>query len=268
MTTAAKAPSFPFYPSDWVRDMQAHPLEIQGAWMRLLCQIWWEPDKEIHVTVDEAARLLGMPHGDAETTLATILRCKIASGRQQDDGSYRIWCRRWKRQLDERVAARIRDRKYKERRKNDTNATSEIPAPSSPSSLSLSSSRLSPMPPDGDSEEFLAAWNNSGLSRARKMTVGRLKHFCVRMKDSDWRDNWENALAKLKINEWAKGRNERGWIATIDFFLKPDTVTKILEGSYDSLGESAAQPKNVAPIVNRTAAQYEDLPDWAENRTV
>ena len=140
----AKAPSFPFYPSDWVRDLQAHPLEIQGAWMRLMCQIWWEPEKEWNASVEEIARILGVGVTDAETTLTTILRRKIASGRQENDGSFTIWCRRWKRELTSKVTARARDQRYRDRRKTD-GATDALPTPAdtAPSSSSSSSSSFS-----------------------------------------------------------------------------------------------------------------------------
>ena len=32
----AKAPSFPFYPDDFLRDMLPHSLEIRGAWITIL----------------------------------------------------------------------------------------------------------------------------------------------------------------------------------------------------------------------------------------
>lgn len=37
-----KNPCFLFYPSDWDRDMGYHPLEIGGAWMLMLCSLFWE----------------------------------------------------------------------------------------------------------------------------------------------------------------------------------------------------------------------------------
>jgi hypothetical protein len=37
-----KAPAFQFYPMDWSRDLEEHPLEIEGAWIRICCKLWWE----------------------------------------------------------------------------------------------------------------------------------------------------------------------------------------------------------------------------------
>jgi len=40
-----KAPAFQFYPSDWTRDLDEHPLEIEGAWIRICCKLWWEENR-------------------------------------------------------------------------------------------------------------------------------------------------------------------------------------------------------------------------------
>jgi hypothetical protein len=37
----SKAPAFQFYPSDWQRDMDDYPLEIEGAWIRICCRLYW-----------------------------------------------------------------------------------------------------------------------------------------------------------------------------------------------------------------------------------
>jgi hypothetical protein len=37
-----KNPCFLFYPNDWERDLASQPLEIGGAWMLLLCSLYWE----------------------------------------------------------------------------------------------------------------------------------------------------------------------------------------------------------------------------------
>lgn len=36
-----KSPAFQFYPGDWQRDLSEHPLEIEGAWIRICCALWW-----------------------------------------------------------------------------------------------------------------------------------------------------------------------------------------------------------------------------------
>ena len=36
-----KAPAFQLYVMDWARDLEEHPLEIEGAWIRICCKLHW-----------------------------------------------------------------------------------------------------------------------------------------------------------------------------------------------------------------------------------
>lgn len=37
-----KLPYIALYVNDWGRDLEEHPLEIEGAWLRIVCKLWWE----------------------------------------------------------------------------------------------------------------------------------------------------------------------------------------------------------------------------------
>lgn len=37
-----KLPHLPLYVNDWSRDLEEHPLEIEGAWLRIICKLWWD----------------------------------------------------------------------------------------------------------------------------------------------------------------------------------------------------------------------------------
>uniref|UniRef100_A0A6H1ZHD1 DUF1376 domain-containing protein n=1 Tax=viral metagenome TaxID=1070528 RepID=A0A6H1ZHD1_9ZZZZ len=55
----SKNPAFLFYPNDWNRDMEEYPLEIQGAWIVLLCKLWWSETRgEATKSLSEWARIL------------------------------------------------------------------------------------------------------------------------------------------------------------------------------------------------------------------
>ncbi len=54
-----KNPAFQFYPSDWSRDLEEHPLEIEGAWIRVCCKLWWsETPGKLTKTLDQWAKIL------------------------------------------------------------------------------------------------------------------------------------------------------------------------------------------------------------------
>jgi hypothetical protein len=86
----------------------------------------------------------------------------------------------------------------------------------------------SPPPPD-----IVAAWNALGKPFPQvRMTDSRKKSLAARWKDAFWRDHWQQALESLPESAFASGKNDRGWIADLEWFLKPDSVAKITEGKY------------------------------------
>lgn len=82
-------------------------------------------------------------------------------------------------------------------------------------------------------DEFRKTWNESGFATCRKLTKNRVAALKARLKDADWRENWRTAIAKIKASSFCRGESDRGWKAEVDWFLKPDTFTKIMEGKYD-----------------------------------
>lgn len=90
-----------------------------------------------------------------------------------------------------------------------------------------------PETPALSSADFLTAWNAVvGFTPARKLTGARLKAFQARTKDADWLAGWREALAKASRKPFCRGANDQSWRATADWFLRPDTVTRLLEGQY------------------------------------
>lgn len=60
----------------------------------------------------------------------------------------------------------------------------------------------------------------------------RRKVIAARWKDSFWREHWQEALEVASSTPFLQGSNDRGWKMSFDWFLKPDSVAKILEGNY------------------------------------
>lgn len=92
-------------------------------------------------------------------------------------------------------------------------------------------------PPGPTAQAVQDAWNEtakkSGWSLCCRMGEQRMKSFNARLRDSHWIDNWRTALAKAAALLWLRGENARQWVADIDWFLRPRTVARILEGKYD-----------------------------------
>ena len=83
-------------------------------------------------------------------------------------------------------------------------------------------------------QEVFNAWNSLGppFSRIVKITPKRLRCCQNRLADDWWRENWRKALGIVKASPFCRGENERGWTADIEFFLRPDSVAKAIEGKY------------------------------------
>jgi hypothetical protein len=90
-------------------------------------------------------------------------------------------------------------------------------------------------PPAVAVQEFTISWNALGepFKPIAQWTHSRQKLFGARAADAWWRGHWREGLERMKRGEFCRGNNDRGWIADVGFFLKPDSLAKILEGKYD-----------------------------------
>jgi hypothetical protein len=96
-----------------------------------------------------------------------------------------------------------------------------------------------PKPPLADS--VVSLWNSTaGAVPVRKMTAKRWTALRSRLADPDW--DWRAALAKFPLKCFAA--EPSGYQPTLDFFLRPDTVTSILEGKYDWSKSNGSKPTN------------------------
>ncbi len=74
-----KAPAFQFYPADWQRDLSEHTLEIEGAWIRICCALWWSetPGKSTK-PLTNWARVLRVGERKCKTIIDYLLNQNIA----------------------------------------------------------------------------------------------------------------------------------------------------------------------------------------------
>lgn len=87
-----------------------------------------------------------------------------------------------------------------------------------------------PQPPEL-AIQFVEVWNATpGVRQCRSVTSKRRKAFHSRAAEGEAWD-WRKALGRFPLRCFADDPD--GWQPDIDWFLRPDTVTKILEGKYD-----------------------------------
>lgn len=119
---------------------------------------------------------------------------------------------------------------------------------------------LSPLIAEAQAPEVVAVrmWNamaeKAGLSQAQKISRRRRAGLERRLKDAGGLDGWEVALEKVASSPFMTGNSASGWRATLDFVLKEDNFTRLMEGNYDpgprrSPGEG--DPGGVMAALNR-----------------
>ena len=147
-----KAPAFQFYPGDWTRDLDEHPLEIEGAWIRICCKLWWSETRgELAKDLVQWARIL---RADEQKTLNILIYLKeekiaeIPTELPDDpslcNGKITVISRRMVREEKERKNNRKRQQRYRDKAESNGNVTDESrkhnPSVTAPSSTSSSTS--------------------------------------------------------------------------------------------------------------------------------
>jgi len=143
-----KNPAFQFYPNDWARDLEEHTLEIEGAWIRICCKLWWSDTRgRLTKTVLQWSRILRVSTDDTIRILTYIKNesiGKISCDFRGCNDLVTVISRRMERDEKDREMNRLRVKKF--RGKCDSNA----PVMAMSQRSSSSSSVITPKSPKGD----------------------------------------------------------------------------------------------------------------------
>jgi uncharacterized protein YdaU (DUF1376 family) len=95
-----------------------------------------------------------------------------------------------------------------------------------------------PPPPPDDVPQAVALFNEMArrakLPECQKLNDSRAKKIALRMKEAGGLEGWKVALEKVEASDFCRGKNDRGWTASIDFLCEPSKFTKLMEGFYDN----------------------------------
>lgn len=95
--------------------------------------------------------------------------------------------------------------------------------------------------------DLVNRWNAiRGLPAIRDMKKRR-KVLQSRLQEDGW--DWSEAIERISSSSFLMGKNDRGWRANIDWFLKPNIVTRILEGNYDDQNGNGADHSGLMKFV-------------------
>lgn len=93
-------------------------------------------------------------------------------------------------------------------------------------------------------------WNRLGVvPKCLVISDKRRRLLGIRLRDTFFSKNWLTALSKIKQSRFCQGEGPRGWTATFDWFIQPDTCLKIIEGKYDNQSAATATQQRL-PIRN------------------
>jgi uncharacterized protein YdaU (DUF1376 family) len=136
-----KNPAFQFYPMDWMRDTGTLSLQAKGAWIDILCALWWSAERGVLSTSTAGwSRLIRASNDDVEDVIDEILTHKVADIKREPNGNITVVCRRMVRDEEYRQQNAERQRRhYKSVTQLSRSNNAIVTVPSSSSSSSSSS---------------------------------------------------------------------------------------------------------------------------------
>lgn len=249
----AKLPAMQFYTGDWKKDPELSLCSpaTRGVWVDLLCAMH-DADRcgKVSGTMQQLARIGRCTEVEMRETIDELKRTKTATVTFCNDFVC-VSNRRMVKAFRERKASADRQNRYRHKSRNGA-----VTQKSRSSSSSSSSTSVNTPPTPDPKNEVVQAWNSApGTVPIRKLSSKRSQHLASRLAESDW--DWPAALAKFPLKCFSDGD---GWKPDFDWFVRPDTVMKILEGKYDW---SKATTNGTAPEPpKQRVLTSEELKSW------
>lgn len=239
----------PLWIADYLADTQHLTRDEHGAYLLLLMAYWRKGEPLADVDRKLAAIAKASPaewrrlrpvlseffqvgdgvwkqkRVDAELARAKAIRAKRSeAGAKGADG-------RW--QTDDKPMANAMANAWQ----ND--AISPSPSPFEPNGSNIDTSPAEPSVDLGAvAEAYNAVASDCGWPLCQALNAQRRASAKARLAEAGGIDGWRHAMAKARASPFLRGETGRSaghenWRPDIDFFLKPKTFTKLMEGGYD-----------------------------------
>jgi hypothetical protein len=91
--------------------------------------------------------------------------------------------------------------------------------------------------------DLLKIWNEA-FETASVPTDKRRAALRSRLREPYFVENWRAAIDKARSSPWCCGHNKTGWVANIDWFLRPDTVVRLMEGNHDGFEQDISEAQH------------------------
>lgn len=262
-----KRPWFEFYPADWAQDLEEHPLEMEGAWIRIICKLWWSPTRgRAAKTIDQWARVLRTDVSHAKQILTYIKSEKIgeiSDNLTEPNAKITVVSRRMVREEKDREANRLRQQRYYKKNKPNAQPNGKVTPPSSRESSShkrvsredtLSSSDKPPTSarsPTCPHKEIIQAYHETLPELPPVKTWGNNRQAYLR---SRWKEDrarqsidwWRGFFQEVRGQPFLMGQ-KTGFQASLEWLIRPKNFPKVLEGHYRDNGQPRASPGKPTP---------------------
>ncbi len=81
--------------------------------------------------------------------------------------------------------------------------------------------------------QVVKCWNSfQRLPKVVSLSATRQRIVNARLKDKYFRTHYQEAIVQIQQSPFLMGQNKSGWVANFDWFIQPDSVSKIMEGRY------------------------------------
>ena len=84
---------------------------------------------------------------------------------------------------------------------------------------------------EADASRIIHSWNDLGISSVKSISNSRLTLVKARIAEHGL-DAFLKAIKGIKECPFLLGQNEKGWVITFDWLIKPSNFAKVLEGNY------------------------------------
>jgi hypothetical protein len=233
-------PAILFYVQDWLCEptLKVVSMGAKGLWIDVLCLMARSPVKGYLLTpagepadIDWIGKQIGRPVPEIAPLWDELLRAQTP----RVDSKNRIFSKRMvddktlteKRSEAGRLGGRPKSKRKANGKQNENGETSLDNDNDNETDVVVNQKCLLSV--------VVEAWNAlpKPFPKVVALSKGRRSHLTARLKEPNWVANWRAALDKVRTSAFCQGKNDRGWVADFDFFIRPDSVAKCLEGKYD-----------------------------------
>lgn len=98
-----------------------------------------------------------------------------------------------------------------------------------------------------DTREIITAWNGLGLAQISTLKVGTKRYTMLRARlNEHGSDSIFQAIDNIRCSAFLRGQNNRGWMISFDWLVKPNNFIKVFEGQYADRQPVLREPSQTA----------------------